>query len=495
MNSWLAIALIALAGWKPLRAALSSRMAVAYPQVSSKLRWAFVALAAGVAAAAVFAPSLLTAGAAAALLLAVAELWYARPAWGRRRGLPPGSLGIFPANWADDRFYLRQAGRHGPVFKTSNFLRPTACIVGLERGYSLLRESGDKLETPRLPFADNAPGGLLRYMKGAVHERYRGILRGALNPQTVDVFSPRFSSAARGALAGMAEQCGAEKCGLEPAPLVDELLLDIWLPLFFAIEPGSDSGRRIRSLLPLLDSNSPAANRPEVIRKAVATIAGLVEEETSRWGPSPPPCLLSAVMAVNESDARDPVVVGNLMFLLRTTSSDMRGLLCWLLYMMCENPAWLERLAAEPETSQSAGAESLATRMVMETLRLRQSEYLYREAVADIEFGGYRIPCGWLVRICVWESHRDPQVFAEPDEFNPDRFLGRSFSRYEYSPLGALGHACLAGHLVMRVGSAFLSELARGYEVHAAAPGTIELGSYRHWKPAPSWRIRLSPRR
>ena len=47
--------------------------------------------------------------------------WRARPRAGRRRGRPPGSLGVRSSirALADYRFYEKEASRHGPVFKTS----------------------------------------------------------------------------------------------------------------------------------------------------------------------------------------------------------------------------------------------------------------------------------------------------------------------------------------------------------------------------------------
>ncbi len=50
--------------------------------------------------------------------------------------------------------------------------------------------------------------------------------------------------------------------------------------------------------------------------------------------------------------------------------------------------------------------------------------------------GGYHIPAGWLVRICVRESHRDPASFAEADRFDPDRFKGSGPDSDVYAPLG-----------------------------------------------------------
>ena len=79
---------------------------------------------------------------------------------------------------------------------------------------------------------------------------------------------------------------------------------------------------------------------------------------------------------------------------------------------------------------------------MLETLRLEQSEFLYRRVVKPLEIDGYRIPPGWLLRILVHESHRDPTVYPEPDRFNPDRFLARTFDKTEYSPFGADAHGC-----------------------------------------------------
>ena len=70
------------------------------------------------------------------------------------------------------------------------------------------------------------------------------------------------------------------------------------------------------------------------------------------------------------------------------------------------------------------GELSLAARIIAETLRLEQSEYIVRVARRPLSVGGFRIPAGWLLRLCVRESHRDPTAFTDPDRFDPDRFPG-----------------------------------------------------------------------
>jgi cytochrome P450 len=111
--------------------------------------------------------------------------------------------------------------------------------------------------------------------------------------------------------------------------------------------------------------------------------------------------------------------------------------------MLTEHPEWADRVRRTRDANDS-GVETLPTRIVMETLRLEQSEQLYRVADRQIDHRNFVIPQGWLVRLCVPESHQDPAVFNRPDEFDPDRFACRSFSRRQYSPFGgALDHACL----------------------------------------------------
>lgn len=495
----LAVAAILWASWRPVNAAFSPRFAIAYPGLSVKFR-----IALGLALVILvliyrFVPGLLWLLAAMALLLGSLERWRARPAYGKRRGLPPGSLQIFPATWADDRFYLKQARQHGPIFKTSNFFRPTACIVGLETGIKLLREHAEQLEVPFLPFSRFVPGGMLRYMREPHHHHYRDIFRGVLAPRVIQRFEDAFRSHIQSTLRQMSRQSQASPSGIQPLPGLEQMMLELWLKLFFAIEPGSPESKQLLSLYPVIDITNPLRASPRRIRRAVAAIREMVEAHHTGRSDQTLPCLLAVAREESSANAEDPVVIGNLVYMLSTTAADMSALLNWVMKKASEHPGWMQQVAAENHSGQDAKGVSLAERFVMETLRMRQSEFIYRAVLKDIDFEGYRIPRGWLLRICVWESHRDPGVFAQPDEFNPDRFLGRTYTRNEYSPFGAASHACLATFLVNSVARVFVSELACHYRLSSpvdplargSADGSAVLASSRHWAPGPAFRIRL----
>ncbi|GLT91004.1 hypothetical protein SLE2022_089140 [Rubroshorea leprosula] len=60
--------------------------------------------------------------------------------------------------------------------------------------------------------------------------------------------------------------------------------------------------------------------------------------------------------------------------------------------------------------------------------------------------GGYTIPKGSRVFVNVWAIHRDPSIWENPLEFNPDRFLNSNWdfsgSDFRYLPFGSGRRIC-----------------------------------------------------
>jgi cytochrome P450 len=74
------------------------------------------------------------------------------------------------------------------------------------------------------------------------------------------------------------------------------------------------------------------------------------------------------------------------------------------------------------------------------------------------------MPRGWLVRLCVAESHRDPDVFPEPGRYDLDRFLTRRYDSSQYSPFGWGRHLCNGVTLTHMISRVVLEELASHYD-------------------------------
>ncbi len=131
--------------------------------------------------------------------------------------------------------------------------------------------------------------------------------------------------------------------------------------------------------------------------------------------------------------------------------------------------------------------------VVKETLRLAQSEYLYRGLLEDVEFEGMILPKGWLVRLCVRESHRSEAVFENPAEFDPDRFLRKKSGVTEYAPFGYGAHGCNGIALNDIICRAFLQTLASGFDWTITQDGPLERGfrHWSHWRPSSALRIQM----
>jgi cytochrome P450 len=131
----------------------------------------------------------------------------------------------------------------------------------------------------------------------------------------------------------------------------------------------------------------------------------------------------------------------------------------------------------------------------METLRLEQSEYIHRRVRETFEHDGFVFPAGWLLRLCVRESHRSEEIWSDAATFDPDRFLRQPMPKSQYSPFGFLEHACSGVDLSAMICRVTLEELA-AFDWAIASDGELEryFGHWSHWEPSSRLRIRLSTR-
>jgi cytochrome P450 len=90
--------------------------------------------------------------------------------------------------------------------------------------------------------------------------------------------------------------------------------------------------------------------------------------------------------------------------------------------------------------------------VVKESMRLYPATgFLFgREAVEDVELGGYRLKRGSWVFIAPYIVHRDARLFPDPEAFDPERFApGRveHIPPYAYLPFGGGPRICIGNSL------------------------------------------------
>ena len=171
--------------------------------------------------------------------------------------------------------------------------------------------------------------------------------------------------------------------------------------------------------------------------------------------------------------------------------------LCWSLALLSAYPSARQRLEAELDTvlgdrdPDAADADKLAwTRAVVaETMRLYPPAWtIERDAVADDELPGVRIPAGSLVATPPYLVHRHPDFWADPAGFDPGRFLPEGEGprhRYAYIPFGGGRRACVGASFAELETVLVLATIARRYRLELTVRGI----------PAPAANITLRPGR
>lgn len=502
-------ACLALAAASALHLALKRPLrqdALAHPGLALVLALAAAAAAIAAVGAAIVSPlarHLLTASA----LAVMAALWLrARPGYGAGRRWPPGSMGLARSLDAigDRRFYRDGFVRHGPVFKMTQFGRPAACVLGHDRARRLLTDHAGALAPAALPYNRLLARGQLRYMAAETHRQEAPLFRTAFAQMDLEGAEGAIRASLRRELADLSRRSRAVPGGVNARSAFERWIVAAHARVFFGLAPDDPRVERLASLVPLIRTTragGPIWRRR--LRRGVDGMATIVREAASDLARDPQGVArgsaLDHLLAARPASLDEPARTENLVLIYRLTIGDMTGLLDWIFAFAGEAPAWRDEVRAHGRTSGVVGLATPvdpATVAVQETLRMEQSEFLYRRTIAPIELDGRVVPAGWILRMCVNESHRDAAVFADPDRWDPSRFRDRRYSRAEYSPFGGHTHGCMGAHLVHFLGRLFVEELVLGYDWTVTRAGPPERGSRHrdHWRPNRDRRAVLVPR-
>jgi cytochrome P450 len=117
--------------------------------------------------------------------------------------------------------------------------------------------------------------------------------------------------------------------------------------------------------------------------------------------------------------------------------------LAWVFERLLRYPKKLARL--REEVLRDEGDEYLDA-AVKETLRLCPAVPLVmRRLIEPMELGGYMLPAGTIVAPCIYLMHRRADIYPEPLEFQPERFLGGADAgAYTWIPFGGGVRRCVA---------------------------------------------------
>lgn len=256
-------------------------------------------------------------------------------------------------------------------------------------------------------------------------------------------------------------------------PVFRQLTRAVMMRAVFGVEEGSVASALARitdecfetpllAVKPLqwdLGRYSPWGRIMHIVREADRE---LYAEITRRRVLPPGDDILSLLLAAKAEDGTpltDQELRNEMVTLLVGGQDTSTHALTWLMASLLTHPDALAKVRAEIGTvcgDQPVSAEHLPKleyldAAIKESLRLHPTlaHYGNRYLTAPLEIDGVTVPADNFVAVSAVRLHFRSEIYAEPERFNPDRFMSKAPDPYAWVPFGGGARKCLGMHLAM----------------------------------------------
>lgn len=176
--------------------------------------------------------------------------------------------------------------------------------------------------------------------------------------------------------------------------------------------------------------------------------------------------VLSILIRAHDEDGSvltDDELVGHAAMLFSAAHDTTANTLAWTLLALAQHPEIAADVVDELTSVLGGQAPSspqmtqlpLLDAVIKESMRILPTVvYNTRRSVAPFELGPYELPSGSTVAFSHYVTHHLPELYPEPERFNPARWSGLDPSPYEYLPFGSGPRMCIGASfagLILRV--------------------------------------------
>ena len=310
-------------------------------------------------------------------------------------------------------------------------------------------------------------------LSGAEHRRHRKLTMPAFHGERMRAYTDAILAATRHSFGRIPE---GEVFTVRD--VMQDITMDVILTAVFGLQAGEQGGGRYALIKPLIANMLNMLASP---LSASLLFFPILQQDWGTWSPwgrfLEQRQQLNALLLAEIADRRahpDPSRHDVLNLLLDTrdedgetlTDGELRDELITMLFAGHETTAtalawatyWISRdrrvynqlideldsidLDADPMT---AFRLPYLTAVCNETLRIYPVAMLTfpRTPIEPIEFGGYPIEPEDFLMGSIYLLHHNPAIYPDSKTFNPDRFLDRQYSPFEFMPFGAGSRRCL----------------------------------------------------
>jgi cytochrome P450 family 110 len=172
--------------------------------------------------------------------------------------------------------------------------------------------------------------------------------------------------------------------------------------------------------------------------------------------------------------------------------------MAWGLYLIHQHPQVREKLLLELESlGENPDPMSIfrlpyLTAVCNETLRIRPVAMLTFPRVVQepVELLGHSLEPEMILLGCIFLVHQRQDLYPEPKQFKPERFLERQFSPYEFMPFGGGVRRCLGEALAVFEMKLVLATILLRYQL-ALADRQPEVSQRRGITLAPARGVKM----
>ncbi|HMJ03180.1 MAG TPA: cytochrome P450, partial [Conexibacter sp.] len=247
--------------------------------------------------------------------------------------------------------------------------------------------------------------------------------------------------------------------------------------LYDAIAPGLGPKLALMALFPTLWRRDGRLNPGRGLKRRRDVIHRMVLEEIASRRADPNRAERDDALSlfVDQPDEAgrplgDLELRDQLISLLLAGHDTMAATLAWAVERVSRTPRVQARLARELGESDRPYLEAV----IRETLRTRPSVVdVPRRTTTDVDLGGHRVPAGTMVNAMLALTQRRADLWDQPLEFRPERFLTGGHTPYSYVPFGGGRRRCIGAALATLQMEIVLTAVLSRFVVHPG-PGPEE---------------------
>jgi cytochrome P450 len=176
--------------------------------------------------------------------------------------------------------------------------------------------------------------------------------------------------------------------------------------------------------------------------------------------------VLSRLLTVAGKELSDVELRDQMITLLLAGHETTATALAWSFHELAHRPDLLRTAQRAADDGDDTYLEAVAK----EAMRRRPVvQNVARVLTEPVELAGYRLPAGTVVAPSISLVHRDATVHDEPDDFRPDRFLGKPPESGTWIPFGGGVRRCIGAGFSLQEAVAVLREALIRYDIRPAS--------------------------